>query len=93
MWSASSGVFFSVRLQSRILLLRLVAHRLLGLLRPIGQDVISQLADLFNGASFGFMRSAAFGYGLIVIFAMSSNRRRKRGRLAKRSSKLCCSVF
>jgi len=36
-----------------------------GFLGPIGEQFISQLADLLNGAGFGFMRGAALGHRLI----------------------------
>jgi len=36
-----------------------------GFLSPIGEQLISQLADLLNGAGFSFMRGAAFGHRLI----------------------------
>jgi len=49
----------------RVFLLGLEPGILLGFLGPIGEQFISQLADLFNGAGFGFMRGAAFGHRLI----------------------------
>jgi hypothetical protein len=54
--------FLSIRPQARIGLLRLFSSCLLGFLSPIGQHFISQLADLADCASFGFMGCAALGH-------------------------------
>src|SRR6266487_1601957 len=62
MWSARSGVFFSVRPQLRVISPCLGYRGRFGFVRPLAEYPVAQFTDLFDSLGFSFMGRAALSY-------------------------------